>query len=178
LARSRRRNYRAGALEWVAYHRRKRKDRAATAWVILLFTAPIWLLIFMSIESGCFPRGVRPARGYHQGPRGPIVGLTSKKWTRLQAKWHGNCAYCGTPTANPHREHDRPLMRGGVHDLSNIVPACGYCNQQKGTRTGAEYMEWRRRRSLPVNPDWIRLISRVSQKRRPTAGSGVPPESD
>ena len=38
-----------------------------------------------------------------------------------------------------HMDHLTPLSRGGSHTLENLVPACGRCNMQKGSRT---YDEW------------------------------------
>jgi hypothetical protein len=178
----RRRSYRPEARYWAEIHRRRKKKRASTAWVVAFVSSPLWTIPLIIIDEGYlqlvyvvgvlmafamwasylestysyYPRGVRPAPGYRQGPRGPIVGLTKREWARIQRRWQGNCAYCGDPAPAPHREHDIPLMRGGMHEATNIVPACAICNQQKGIRTGAEYVEWRIRGRLPVNPRWER----------------------
>lgn len=50
-----------------------------------------------------------------------------------------DCAYCGEPTARPHREHVVPLSRGGPDDPTNIVLACASCNLSKGARLPSEW---------------------------------------
>lgn len=64
------------------------------------------------------------------------------------------CAYCG----GPHTEWDhlRPVIRekkptGYISEIANLVPACGKCNQSKGSR------EWR---------DWIEGPARHSPRTR------------
>lgn len=56
---------------------------------------------------------------------------------------YGMCWYCGVHL-NPYRdfvvEHVVPLCRGGDDDISNLVPACCYCNQSKGTKLLEEWM--------------------------------------
>lgn len=36
-------------------------------------------------------------------------------------------------------DHKIPRSRGGLHELSNIVVACGSCNSKKGTKTDEEF---------------------------------------
>ncbi|WP_199047477.1 MULTISPECIES: HNH endonuclease signature motif containing protein [unclassified Dyella] len=49
----------------------------------------------------------------------------------------GLCYYCGDPLATPgisalvHRDHMTPLVKGGTHDVDNIVLACRTCNLDK-----------------------------------------------
>jgi 5-methylcytosine-specific restriction endonuclease McrA len=40
------------------------------------------------------------------------------------------CAYCKQP-CSPTMDHVVPIARGGAHEPSNIVPACGPCNSSK-----------------------------------------------
>ena len=53
--------------------------------------------------------------------------------------WQTNphvCYLCGTPVwpgVNLHMDHVVPLARSGIHCADNIRPACGPCNQNKGT---------------------------------------------
>lgn len=55
----------------------------------------------------------------------------------------GTCWYCGGQV-NPFEsfvvEHVVPLCRGGSDSIENLVPACTWCNQLKGTKT---LEEWR-----------------------------------
>ncbi len=51
------------------------------------------------------------------------------------------CAYCGCEL-NPNtvtEDHVIPLSRGGSNDISNIVPACKFCNSSKGNKTAEEF---------------------------------------
>lgn len=53
-----------------------------------------------------------------------------------------SCVYCGSPTTD--WDHLRPLVKGKrptgyIHEIRNLVPACGRCNQSKG---GAEWRTW------------------------------------
>lgn len=52
------------------------------------------------------------------------------------------CAYCGDPATE--WDHFRPLVvgkkpTGYISEISNLVPACGKCNQSKGNK---EWREW------------------------------------
>lgn len=50
---------------------------------------------------------------------------------------HGNCQYCGTkvPMATFTYDHVTPRAQGGKTEWTNVVVACGPCNQKKGNRT-------------------------------------------
>ncbi|GAA1799379.1 MAG: HNH endonuclease [Actinobacteria bacterium] len=50
---------------------------------------------------------------------------------------HGQCAYCGQPTATT-MDHVLPKSRGGATDWANAVAACEYDNWRKGDRTPEE----------------------------------------
>lgn len=69
-----------------------------------------------------------------------ISDFTASQWEKLKQEYHFSCRYCGcTPTVLT-QDHKLPLSRGGNHTLDNIVPACGYCNGSKGTKTLEEYI--------------------------------------
>lgn len=64
------------------------------------------------------------------------------------------CAYCGTSATD--WDHLRPMVRGRrptgyIHEIRNLVPACGPCNQSKGAS------DWRK---------WMRGSARGSPKTR------------
>ncbi|MEJ1089056.1 HNH endonuclease [Microbacterium sp. Mu-80] len=68
------------------------------------------------------------------------------------------CAYCGDTATE--WDHLRPLVReqkptGYIHEIHNLVPACGKCNQSKGNQ------EWR---------TWMFGPARLSPATRGIAG--------
>ncbi|MBS4753234.1 HNH endonuclease [Nocardioides sp. zg-ZUI104] len=53
------------------------------------------------------------------------------------------CAYCGDPWTE--WDHLRPIVidqqpTGYIHEIHNLVPACGKCNQSKGNKPWQEWM--------------------------------------
>lgn len=53
------------------------------------------------------------------------------------------CSYCGDPASE--WDHLRPLVvdrqpTGYIHEIHNLVPACGKCNQSKGNKPWREWM--------------------------------------
>ena len=53
------------------------------------------------------------------------------------------CAYCGDDASE--WDHLRPLVQGQrptgyIHEIHNLVPACGKCNQSKGNKHWREWM--------------------------------------
>lgn len=57
----------------------------------------------------------------------------------LRKMYNLPCVYCGS-SERITIDHVIPLIRGGVHGIGNLVPACLSCNTSKGGRT---IMEWR-----------------------------------
>lgn len=72
----------------------------------------------------------------------------------------GQCWYCGTNYLNPFEtlvmEHVIPLCRGGDDEIENVVPACIYCNQSKGTMLLEEWRVARPDGDDPDNYPWLR----------------------
>jgi len=55
-----------------------------------------------------------------------------------------HCCYCGwSILPDLEMDHVIPKSRGGPTVGWNLVWACKWCNQQKGDKTGAEYVAWR-----------------------------------
>lgn len=77
-----------------------------------------------------------------------------KKLYRLTATFI--CPYCHKefPLNKATVEHLVPRSRGGTSDPANIVYACKFCNNQKGSLTPEEYQIWRT--TLDVE-EWKRL---------------------
>lgn len=60
-----------------------------------------------------------------------MCDFTPQQWQRVKLLYGFRCAYCGCCPDTLHREHVVPLVKGGSHTLSNIVPACASCNARK-----------------------------------------------
>mgnify|MGYP001604104510 FL=1 len=59
--------------------------------------------------------------------------LTLEQWKQLKTSFKHCCAYCGKKYKRLTQDHITPLSKGGLHTLSNIVPACQSCNSRKHT---------------------------------------------
>src|SRR5215510_15854034 len=69
--------------------------------------------------------------------QGELAGYEVREY--LLEKWGRKCAY-GSETDLPLQvEHIIPRSRGGSDRVSNLTLACEGCNQEKGTRTAAEF---------------------------------------
>ena len=82
------------------------------------------------------------------------------------------CPYCGRKMDRTNRpahcnprwptiDHKVPRSRGGSDHISNLVWACRECNEEKGSMTVEEYMEFRR----VVEGVHGRLMRRLTWKR-------------
>lgn len=60
--------------------------------------------------------------------------ITRHQWEFIKSIYGYRCVYCGKKTIALQQDHILALASGGSHTLENIVPACGPCNQRKGTR--------------------------------------------
>ena len=47
-------------------------------------------------------------------------------------QWHGKCAYCDRRAED--KDHIKPKFKGGDDRLTNLVPSCLRCNQDKGSK--------------------------------------------
>lgn len=74
------------------------------------------------------------ARRRAQKKCSPVNDFTAPQWIEIQAVYSHCCAYCGK-RAKGHltQDHITPLLKGGPHTASNIVPACRQCNAKKHT---------------------------------------------
>lgn len=73
--------------------------------------------------------------------------MKQRRWKRLYGEQVSFvCPYClrTLPLSQATRDHLVPRSRGGKTEPSNIVLACGPCNQKKGSLTPEEYKEWLR----------------------------------
>lgn len=70
--------------------------------------------------------------------------VTVETWVALAEAWEGRCAYCGTIPARLTQDHIRPILRGGPHLVSNLLPACQPCNSSKGIKMLSEWPRYQR----------------------------------
>jgi 5-methylcytosine-specific restriction endonuclease McrA len=64
----------------------------------------------------------------------PGAGFSSENWSQVLDEFGNRCAYCLKSGVTLTRDHVQPLVHGGSHDPSNIIPACRSCNSRKGKR--------------------------------------------
>ena len=67
----------------------------------------------------------------------PGNGITPEQWLATLAECQNRCAYCTQEFGDhnqPTQDHVIPLISGGSHDISNVVPACFSCNSRKQRR--------------------------------------------
>jgi 5-methylcytosine-specific restriction endonuclease McrA len=62
----------------------------------------------------------------------PVHDFTAKQWTAMKEMFQHRCAYCGKKPKRLEMDHITPIVKGGSHTVSNIVPACRSCNGRKG----------------------------------------------
>jgi len=68
------------------------------------------------------------------------VGISERDWVRLVNRHLGRCFYCDVRPDSLQMDHVVPLVRGGRHAISNVVPACQPCNSRKGSRLLVEWL--------------------------------------
>jgi 5-methylcytosine-specific restriction endonuclease McrA len=64
--------------------------------------------------------------------------LTESEWYCICLLYDFKCAYC-LKECKLEMEHVIPVSRGGMTDITNIIPACHSCNSSKNDRTPIEY---------------------------------------
>lgn len=96
------------------------------------------------------PKVIR-LRYYVKIPYRAKVALNRKS---LMARDNSTCQYCGK--AGNTIDHITPRARGGRHEWTNVVCACGPCNQKKGHRLLSE-LGW----SLNMTPDVPRVATHL-----------------
>lgn len=57
--------------------------------------------------------------------------ITALQWKSILMSWGERCVYCGLTGIRLEVDHFRPLSRGGMHAIHNVVPACRSCNAKK-----------------------------------------------
>lgn len=64
----------------------------------------------------------------------PLNDFTNAQWETIKAQFKYRCAYCGKKPQRLTQDHITPLITGGSHTMTNIIPACQSCNSKKGPR--------------------------------------------
>lgn len=80
----------------------------------------------------------RRARARH----GESSRLSEAEWKAVKADFGDACAYCLVSGVELQIEHLQPLVKGGEHARSNIVPACRECNQSKNRRDLVQFLAY------------------------------------
>lgn len=57
--------------------------------------------------------------------------VSTSEWHEVLEEYDHSCAYCGAVGMDLEIEHFFPLSKGGKHERSNVLPACGHCNLLK-----------------------------------------------
>jgi 5-methylcytosine-specific restriction endonuclease McrA len=63
--------------------------------------------------------------------------VTREEWLAKVAEFNRRCVYCKQefPVGKLTMDHVLPVLKGGLHVIANIVPACLGCNSRKGSKT-------------------------------------------
>ena len=59
--------------------------------------------------------------------------FNQQQWKEVKASFNNCCAYCDKYSQRLEMDHLTPIIKGGLHTLHNIVPACRTCNRRKHT---------------------------------------------
>jgi 5-methylcytosine-specific restriction endonuclease McrA len=103
-------------------------------------------------------------------------GVRPAEWRLLVELFGGCCAYCGKPGREI--DHIVPISKGGIDEMSNVLPACSGCNMSKSAKDIARWLGQRgfedpRKRLHVSYSDCLRrgaqLRSRVSRDSCKTA---------
>ncbi len=64
--------------------------------------------------------------------QGTLAGYETREY--VLEKWGRSCAYCDAENVPLQLDHVRPKSKGGSSRPTDLVPACGPCNQRKGAQ--------------------------------------------
>lgn len=71
------------------------------------------------------------ARRYARKKGSTETTLTAEQWAEIKEAFDHRCAYCERQFKRLTQDHITPLSKGGLHIVSNVVPACPSCNSRK-----------------------------------------------
>jgi hypothetical protein len=84
---------------------------------------------------------------------------------KKQAIWNktgGRCWFCGQELTQMQIDHAVPRVKGGTHDLDNLLPACRPCNTTKKDKTIEEYrtyLQWQLVDTTPFTQSQIEYLA-------------------
>ncbi|MFF1625613.1 HNH endonuclease [Streptomyces sp. NPDC058272] len=84
-----------------------------------------------------------------------------RRWEELE--WW-SCTYCDQSFGQmvvAEVDHVHPLAKGGLHEWSNLAPACADCNRSKGAKDVAEWL------SQSAGESFTARASAVTERLRP-----------
>jgi 5-methylcytosine-specific restriction endonuclease McrA len=74
--------------------------------------------------------------------------LTPEQWLHKVEEYHFKCYLCGCQLTTELKqettitlEHIIPIKKGGTNTLSNVAPACFFCNNAKRNKTLTEFKD-------------------------------------
>lgn len=68
------------------------------------------------------------------------IAIPIGEWRSIVSACGGRCFYCWSKPASVEMDHFHPVILGGPHVASNIVPACRSCNARKHAKEPMEFM--------------------------------------
>ena len=81
----------------------------------------------------------------------------------LRQKQNDLCAYCGDELNGAGElDHRISLLNGGSNYVSNLAWVCRTCNRDKGGKNVSEFLAWRRKLGLKLNPRVVFLKKKNS----------------
>lgn len=87
--------------------------------------------------------------------------LTSAEWRTVLDAFAHRCAYCGTDGPLD-QDHVIPVVKGGAHVISNVVPSCAPCNRGVGGKHALDLDDWLARPFPRPRVTAAELVERMS----------------
>lgn len=97
----------------------------------------------------------------------PLQQPTPSQLLTRWAQFNHRCAYCNT-SGELEVEHVIPISKGGLHHISNIVPACHSCNNSKRSQ---DAQRWFQRQSFYCQGRWGLISHVLNSSAAPTQPS-------
>lgn len=94
----------------------------------------------------------------------PLQQPTPSQLLTRWAQFGHRCAYCNA-SGELELEHVVPISKGGLHHISNIVPACHSCNSNKRSQDAER---WFKRQSFYREGRWALISHLLSTSAAPT----------
>jgi RHS repeat-associated protein len=106
----------------------------------LLNPAPVNVGEKQALNDAKASKEQKAKEGSTDGPGSGKRATPSQRKQTLKEN-NGKCVFCGKKATQA--DHAIPKSRGGDTTSNNLQPTCQSCNQQKGTKTTQEYLQWK-----------------------------------